>query len=60
MTNRRKEILKAARRGAVSSVDIAFRLDVRLDEACRLLRIMSESGELVRSGTRRHYRYTTP
>ena len=57
MTEREKDILKIARKGAISSADAAFRLGIRLDEACRLLRTMTEKGALVRKGARRSYRY---
>lgn len=58
MTEREQDILKIARkRGPISSADAAFRLGIRLDEACRLLRTMTERGQLVRKGARRSYRY---
>jgi len=57
MTEREKDILKIARKGPISSADAAFRLGIRLDEACRLLRTMTERGQLVRKGARRSYRY---
>ena len=50
MTEREKDILKIARKGAISSADAAFRLGIRLDEACRLLRTMTAKGALVRAG----------